>query len=206
MWARYPDGSLMVWDPQTEEWRRWTSPTPGPQPPSLWLEALGVAGTSGATQSVVQSRAGRRANEASAKAIRKAEEARVKAESQAHEAFLQSPEGRARSARAAGARFFQIVLPVSTTAKAMFGESVMFGAPAMTRTRRHEHSGPLERIEAEGWRLEHIGYVFRPTGSQSRDRFLATGQVETVVGQIEGIYLFRAADEVPTSVELTSLD
>jgi hypothetical protein len=52
----------------------------------------------------------------------------------------------------------------------------------------------LEAIENEGWRLEHIGYVFQETGIVSRDKLLSSGQTGQVTGQIVGIYLFRAED------------
>jgi hypothetical protein len=68
----------------------------------------------------------------------------------------------------------------------------MYGASTSTRTTRIQQAGPLELIEQEGWRLEHAGFVFQQRGSQSRDRFTASGQIQTVVGEIVGIYVFRA--------------
>ena len=50
----------------------------------------------------------------------------------------------------------------------------------------------IEKIESEGWRMEHVGYVFRPTRTVSRDRFLASGQQEAISGEVLGIYIFRA--------------
>ena len=63
-----------------------------------------------------------------------------------------------------------------------------------TKTRvRSDQPHVLEQIEAEGWHLEHIGYVFQETGAVSRDKLLSSGQVQQVTGQIIGIYLFRSA-------------
>ena len=130
------------------------------------------------------------------------EEARLKAEAakaeqerqRAEEAFRQSPQGRARAAHEAGKTLFQLVLSVSATQKAFWGQSHQAGQSTMTRTDELGADGVLEVVESEGWRLEHAGFVFRPTTTESRDRLLATGQVETVMGEIQGVYLFRRAD------------
>ena len=98
----------------------------------------------------------------------------------------------AREAREAGLSLFQVVLPVSATRTAWFGRQPMSFASTGTRTTTTQPGGLLDAIEREGWRLEQAGYVFQPTGSQSRDRFLATGQIETIVGDLVGIYVFRA--------------
>lgn len=56
----------------------------------------------------------------------------------------------------------------------------------------------LDAVEAEGWRLEHAGYVFEQTGSISAARVLSImqGQKEAVMGAIVGLYLFRAVENV----------
>jgi hypothetical protein len=100
----------------------------------------------------------------------------------------QTPVERARAARGAGARLFQLTMPVSDTVgfvKELSG--------TVTSTRTAGHAEVLEAIEAEGWRLEHVGYVYRVLGIVSRDKFLASGQQEAVTGEIVGIYLFRIA-------------
>lgn len=171
-WARYPNGSIVRWQPEAEEWLPWTPGQDGPQPPKRWAKDL---------------QRGRKTEV-------RAEQARTKEEHRAAEQFRQSPQGQARAAKEAGAKFFQTVMPISSTNKALFGEQAMFGQSTGTRTIRKEHAGPLEIIESEGWRLEHVGYVFQPKGSQSRDRFLSTGQAETVLGEVLGIYLFRAVE------------
>ena len=64
----------------------------------------------------------------------------------------------------------------------------------VTSTRTAGHADVLEAIEAEGWRLEHVGYVYRVISTVSRDKFLSSGQQEAVTGEIVGVYLFRAVD------------
>ncbi|GIL05837.1 MAG: hypothetical protein BroJett031_23570 [Betaproteobacteria bacterium] len=115
----------------------------------------------------------------------KAEEAKRKAEAE----FAASPPGQARAAREAGATIFQIDLPLSKTR----GFTVpLTGAYAITSASTN-HSNLIQAIENEGWRLEHVGYVYRIRGSVSRDKFLASGQQEAVDGEIVGVYLFRAS-------------
>lgn len=93
----------------------------------------------------------------------------------------------AKAAKAAGAGIFQAALPLSITT----GFTVaMVGA--FTTTKDAEHASILDSIEAQGWRLDHVGYVYRVTGTTSRDKFFASGQQEAVSGEIVGIYLFRA--------------
>lgn len=170
-WTKQPDGSIWRWDGTTEQWLQWQPGASDTQPPRKWIKQM--------------------EKQAQREAAAKAKDEAAKAKEEA--AFWSSPQGRARAAMQAGQKLFQITLPVSTTEKAWFGDSAMFGAPTATRTRESQPGGPLEGIEAEGWRLEHVGYVFQPTGTESRDRLLASGQVETIVGQVIGIYLFRAA-------------
>lgn len=62
---------------------------------------------------------------------------------------------------------------------------------AFSNTRHQEHSNTLDAIEAERWRLEHVGYVFRMTGRESRDKVMSSGRQLAVAGQVVGIYTFR---------------
>jgi hypothetical protein len=84
---------------------------------------------------------------------------------------------------------FQVAIPISETTE----HAVALGATYAT-SQSASHAPILEAIEAEGWRLEHAGYVYRLTGSVSRDRFLASGQREAFGGEIVGVYLFRCAE------------
>jgi hypothetical protein len=92
----------------------------------------------------------------------------------------------ARLALDAGSKIFQVSLPLSKTA-AMVGALT----PATTATKTAEHGSVLDAIESVGWRLEHANYVYRVTGSISRDKLLSSGQQEAVSGEIVGIYIFR---------------
>jgi hypothetical protein len=40
--------------------------------------------------------------------------------------------------------------------------------------------------------VEHVGYVFQPTGSQSRERMIHSGEMTIVSWQVLGVYVFRA--------------
>jgi hypothetical protein len=66
----------------------------------------------------------------------------------------------ARAAHAAGARLFQIALPLSETT----GVAAPLGTVAAIAQSR-EHGTVLDAIEAEGWHLNHVGYAFRALGS-----------------------------------------
>ena len=51
----------------------------------------------------------------------------------------------------------------------------------------------IEAIEAEGWKLDDVGYVFRQTGN-----FAAIhGGNQTTAGEVFGIYLFRRVQMSP---------
>ena len=122
--------------------------------------------------------------ERAAKAQKKHQEEKLRLEAE----FNVSPAGQARAAKAAGMRIFQIDVPLSKTK----GQTVaMIGAFAhSSKTLNYAHV--IQSIEDEGWRLDHVGYVYRVTGSESRDKFMASGQQEAVSGEIVGIYIFRA--------------
>lgn len=113
-----------------------------------------------------------------------AEDARRKA------AFAATPVGRARAAFERGDRFFQAEIEVSQ----LTGTPSMFGSSENAITRRDDQGDVLGRIEDEGWRLEHVGYVFVETGSTSTDRMLFTGQGTVTEGLVTGVYLFRRAE------------
>lgn len=101
-----------------------------------------------------------------------------------------TPQGRARTARRKGRKFFQIDVALSQTTghASFFGAFTSGGATA-------DASELLECIEAEGWRLIDASYVFRPTGTASRERIIGTTEEEAISGQIIGIYLFRSAED-----------
>ena len=108
------------------------------------------------------------------------------------EEFADSPAGKARAAREAGAKLFQLDLPLSKTKPIVVP---MIGA--FTRAKKiREYVSMFDAIEAEGWQLEHAGYVYRLRGSQSRDKFFMSGKQEAMEGEIIGIYIFRVVDDL----------
>lgn len=105
------------------------------------------------------------------------------------EAEDSSPAGWARHAKQRGDRYFEVSLPFSSiTGTAFFGS-------ADTQTAETDNGpDPLGTIEREGWRLEHVGYVFVQTESESSKRPLLTGARVATSGVITGVYLFRNSD------------
>ena len=120
----------------------------------------------------------------------KKEQKKLEKENRKREAaFAATPAGQARAAKAAGLKIFQMDVPLSKTTG--YTETMTRAYAESSETK--DYSSTIQSIEEEGWRLDHVGYVYRITGSVSRDKFLASGQQEAVSGEIVGIYIFRAA-------------
>lgn len=135
---------------------------------------------------------------------KEAAKAEAKAQAEARkeeEAFWASPQGQARKARQDGRTWFQAIQPVSVTNQGTDAFVTSIGASNLGRTKTTDRSGFLEAVESEGWQLQHVGYVFQPVSTASRDKLLSSGQTETISGKIVGIYLFRsmASPEVQSS-------
>lgn len=128
----------------------------------------------------------RKAAESTAKAERE-EEQRVERERQA---FLASPAGQARTAFDRGDRLFQFEIDVKNT-KAVV---IPMGA-ATTQTSSTDPVEILNSVCHEGWDLVNGSFVFHELGSESRDKFLASGQNIAVKGTVIGYYVFRRCDE-----------
>lgn len=124
----------------------------------------------------------------------KEERQRAQDEAKAESDFSNSPQGLAREAFKAGQRFFQIVLPISETARTAL--DVMGGGKDFKTTHDRNHPHVLEDIESEGWHLEHANFIFEETGSVSRDKFSSSGQTVKVTGRVVGVYLFRVTEEL----------
>jgi hypothetical protein len=122
--------------------------------------------------------------ERAAKEREKAERARKLAEAE----FAASYQGRARAARAAGHKVYQVSMPLSTTT----GTTLALQAAVAKTSAMRDFSNEIEAIESEGWHLAHASYVYRMTGSVSRDKLLSSGQQEAIHGEVLGIYIFRA--------------
>jgi hypothetical protein len=129
-----------------------------------------------------------KAMDAQARTARQADEQA----NRAREAYLATPIGQAVTAKEQGQGFFEIQLKVGSSQR----DSTIFGGnnTAYSQTKTQTHAGTLAAIEAAGWHLENVGYVFIVTSESSRDKFMASGQQVAVSGETIGIYLFRNVD------------
>jgi hypothetical protein len=107
-------------------------------------------------------------------------------------AYQATPEGLAITAKQQNQGFLEIQLTVGSSQRvsSIFNSDPTGSGKNVTAT----HAGTLSAIEAIGWRLEHVGYIFMITGESSSDRILGTGQNTAVSGETVGIYLFRNSD------------
>lgn len=117
----------------------------------------------------------------------KAERERQKAE----EVWWASPPGQARAARHHGRKVLQLAVPLESTARTALAQFTGDSTASGLKRTYQDASGTIEQVEAEGWKLSHAGYVFRETGSVSRDKLLSSGQTASVTGEIVGIYIFH---------------
>jgi hypothetical protein len=122
---------------------------------------------------------------------RKQLEQQQRSQEQAAQAWWASPVGVATAAKQNCDAFFQIEIAHET----LRARNAFFARPELTPTsNRHPGSTDmLGQIEAIGWRLEHVNFVWIQTGEQSRDRGLGfQGSTTSISGRVVGIYLFRA--------------
>ena len=135
---------------------------------------------------------GKTAEQKAAEQKAKAERQAAQAEERRRQQFLATPVGQATTAKEQGQGFFEIQLTVGSSQR----DSTILGGNnfAYSKTTTATHAGTLAAIEAVGWRLEHVGYVFVVTSESSRDKFMASGQQVAVSGETVGIYLFRNVD------------
>ena len=104
--------------------------------------------------------------------------------------FFAAPPGQAREAFQRGDLVFQYSIAVQNTQAIIIP---MGGATTATTT-----TDPVVILNAvcrEGWDLINGSFVFHETGSESRDKFLASGQHVAVSGIVIGYYLFRRSEE-----------
>jgi hypothetical protein len=113
---------------------------------------------------------------------------------QARRSFLASPAGQARAAFERGDHLFQFFMDVKDTTPVVVK---MVGATTTTTTA--DPVAILNTVCNEGWELVNGSFVFHELGSESRDKFLASGQNVAVRGTIIGYYLFRRC--VPNRAE-----
>ena len=114
------------------------------------------------------------------------QERAAEAQRQAERAFAASPAGRARQAFEAGDTLFQFEIDLKNTKAVVI--------PMMTATTQSSSTDPgaiLNSVCREGWDLVNGSFVFHELGSESRDKFLASGQNIAVKGTVIGYYVFR---------------
>ena len=105
--------------------------------------------------------------------------------------FWASPAGRARMAYEDGDQLFQFELDVRDSQTFTIP---MWKTGAVTRT--DDANDVLNSIAREGWDLVTASFVFHETGSESRDKFMASGQHIAVRGTVVGYYVFERNEEL----------
>jgi hypothetical protein len=129
-----------------------------------------------------------------AKQRKRAEDAHLESARGAIEAaaaFAASPPGQARAAFRRGDAFFEVAIEVNRPS----GRSSARGSSSNS-SQRSGRPDVLGQVEDEGFRLEHVGYVFIETGPTSTDPVLNSAQGTVTRGFVQGIYLFRRVEEV----------
>jgi hypothetical protein len=98
-----------------------------------------------------------------------------------------------RTARACvrPAKVFQSSVALAEEAVHLGDTERRFCRQAAKRQKTSDPIGPIEEVKAEGWTLQHAGYVFLQTGWVSRDKLLPSGQTAHVTGEVVGICVFR---------------
>jgi hypothetical protein len=125
----------------------------------------------------------------SAEAQTKAERLELERIERERQAFLASPAGQARTAFDRGDHLFQFEIDVKNT------QAVVI--PMVTATTNTSSTDPVEILNSvchEGWELVNGSFVFHELGSESRDKFMASGQNIAVKGTVIGYYLFRRSE------------
>jgi hypothetical protein len=125
-----------------------------------------------------------------AKDAEKAKRREAKAREILRNQFLASPAGHARTAFDAGDQVFQCSFDVYQTQTFHVPLVGAYSAPKSTS----DPSDILNSVCNEGWELVNGSFVFLETGSESRDKFLASGQHIAVSGTIMGYYLFKRCE------------
>jgi hypothetical protein len=104
--------------------------------------------------------------------------------------FLASPPGRAREAFERGDQVFQYELDLRQTQAMVIPMVGAYSVPKSTT----DPTDILNAVANEGWEIVNSGFVFVQTGSESRDKFMASGQQIAVRGTVVGYYLFKRCE------------
>lgn len=141
-------------------------------------------------------------DEKAQEAAARAEQERREAESQVlaqqaerERAWLATPLGQAQAALERGERFCELQLVVGRQEReAMWGARDYATSDVVISSAQ-----VLGQVEEMGWRLEHVGYVFRMTGESSSQKAFASGLQTSVSGDTVGVYLFRNTTVEPAA-------
>jgi hypothetical protein len=117
------------------------------------------------------------------------ERKRVEAIEKAKKDFFKTPAGRARLAYEQGDQIFQYAFDVVNHQAIVVA---MVGSKQTKKT--NDPVTVLNSVCHEGWELVNGSFVFVEEGSQSRDKFMSSGQNVAVKGTTVGYYLFRRSD------------
>jgi hypothetical protein len=117
------------------------------------------------------------------------EHKRIEAIEKAKNEFFDTPAGRARLAYEHEDEIFQYSFDV-VNHKAIV--VAMVGSRQTQKT--NDPVTILNSVCHEGWELVNGSFVFVEEGSQSRDKFMSSGQNVAVKGTTVGYYLFRRSD------------
>jgi hypothetical protein len=131
-----------------------------------------------------------------------AEEADRRAEKKARErqrqAFLASPAGQAREAFEQDDFVFQYSIDVHQTQATV----VAMGGAYTKSKETNDATDVLNSVCHEGWELVNGSFVFLELGSESRDKFMASGQQVAVKGTVLGYYLFKRCEPNKREMEM----
>ena len=132
------------------------------------------------------------AKQAASDAKQAVEEAQRREQQEAKEraSFLRTPVGQAQVAYDRGDLVFQYshdLISQQAIIVKMSGSS--------TTKSTSDPSEILNAVAAQGWEIVSGSFVFIEEGSQSRDKFLSSGQNIAVKGRTQGYYLFRRCEQ-----------
>lgn len=105
-----------------------------------------------------------------------------------------SPTGAAHQAYERGDGYLELELDFRATGSSSVYTRNLDGSGLLGGAVTSRGNDLLSQIEAEGWTLTHVDYVYVPISEDSRDIFLRSGQQTAIRGKIVGAYLFKRKD------------
>jgi len=121
-------------------------------------------------------------------AAKEAQKERQRAERERQQ-YLSTPVGQAEAAFDNGDHVFQYAHDVASQ------QAVIVAMVGSTTTKQTTNpSVILNAVCKQGWELVNGSFVFVEQGSQSRDKFMSSGQNVAVKGTTVGYYLFRRCE------------